>query len=228
MIASADNATHDSRFDGITPVLRADFGQSARFNVWDQQRLGEVLRAMRLDPQTKPAAKQWREIAFRENAPLLVFSTLSRLGDGYSFSMVCEQIANSPDSPVQSWEETENASGPTELFEAIRNVATRVRSKAGENATEISATNRLPQDITSSSWEALEDYQEAQTLSDQQRSDEAVPSLRRAVDLDPSSPWVLCGWQIFSTLKTTTKKALRCGGGLSNSPLRNTFPNMSG
>ena len=92
----------NSQFDGITPVLRADFGQSARFNVWDQRRFGEVLRAMRLDPQTKPNAKQWREMAFRENVPLLVFSTVSKLGDGYRFSIRCEVDRQlTPDTPVE-------------------------------------------------------------------------------------------------------------------------------
>ena len=185
MIAFADNATRETRFDGITSVLRADFGQSSRFNLWDQRRFGEVARAMRLDPSVKPEAKQWREIAFRENAPLLVFSTLSKLGDGYTFSIHCEQIASSPD-PVQSWDETENASGPLELFEAIHKVATRVRARAGENAAEISANNRLPQDITSSTWEAVELYSEAQKASAEQDLDEAASLLRRAVQLDPN------------------------------------------
>jgi len=184
MIAFTDNATHDRQFDGITSVLRADFGQSSRFNVWDERRFGGVLRSMRLDPHAKPDAKQWREIAFREKVPLLVFSTLSRLGGEYSFSIRCEQIS-SPDSPVHSWEDTQTASGPLELFEAIHRAATSVRKAAGENATEISANNRLPQDITSPSWEALELYSEAQALSHEQRSDQAVPLLRRAVQLDP-------------------------------------------
>jgi len=185
MIAFTDNATRNSRFDGITSVLRADFGQSSRFNLWNQQRFGDVARSMRLDPGVRPDAKQWREIAFREKTPLLVFSTLSNLGDGYIFSMRCEQIAGSPD-PVQSWEETENASGPLELFEAIHKVATRVRARAGENAAEISANNRLPQDITSSTWEAVELYSEAQQLSAEQHLDEAASLLRRAVQLDPN------------------------------------------
>ena len=183
MIAFADNATRESRFDGVTSVLRADFGQSSRFNLWNQQRFGEVTRAMRLDPSVRPDAKQWREIAFREKTPLLVFSTLSKLGDGYTFSIHCEQIAGSPD-PVQSWDETENASGPAQLFEAIHKVATRVRARAGENAAEISANNRLPQDITSSTWEAVELYSEAQKASAEQQLDEAASLLRRAVQLD--------------------------------------------
>jgi serine/threonine protein kinase/tetratricopeptide (TPR) repeat protein len=185
MIAFTDNATRDNQFDGITSVLRADFGQSSRFNLWNQQRFGDVARSMRLDPSVRPSPKQWREFAFREKTPLLVFSTLSKLGDGYIFSIRCEQIAGSPD-PVQSWEETENASGPLELFEAIHKVATRVRARAGENAVEISANNRLPQDITSSSWEALELYSDAQKLSAEQNSEEAASLLRRAVQLDPN------------------------------------------
>jgi tetratricopeptide (TPR) repeat protein len=184
MVALTDNATGEREFDGITAALRADFRQSSRFNLWDDQRFSEALRAMRLEPQTKPDAKQWRQIAFREKARLLVFSTLSRLSDGYSFSVQCEQIGSTPESPVQRWQDTETASGPAALFEAVHRAATAIRTLAGENATEISATNRLPQDITSTSWEALELYGEAQSLSDQQRSGEAVPLLRRATQLD--------------------------------------------
>lgn len=195
MVAATNNATQESQFDGITSVLLEDFGQSSRFNVWNSQRMGQVLTAMRLDPHTKPEGKQWREIAFRENVPLLVFSSLTRLGDGYSFSISCEQIAGSPDSPVQSWEVTETASGPIQLFEAVHRAANRVRTIAGENATEISAANLLPQDITSSSWEALEVYGEAQSLSDDQRADDAVLPLRRAVQLDPkfAMAWMRLG-----------------------------------
>jgi serine/threonine protein kinase len=185
MIAFADNATRDSQFDGLTSVLQADFGQSSRFNVWDQQRFGGVVRAMRLDPNLRPDEKQWREMAIREGVPLVVFSTLSKLGDGYTFSIRCDQIGSSPESAFQKWQDTETASGPLEVFEAVHRAATRVRLDVGENATEISANNRLPQEITSSSWDALKLFAEAQRLSDQQRSDDAVPLLRRAVQLDP-------------------------------------------
>jgi len=187
MVVSTDNATHESQFDGVTSVLRADFRQSSRFNVWDEGRTGEVLRGMRLDSHTKPDAKQWREIAFREHVPLLVFSTVSKLGDGYRFSIRCELIGKAtPETPVEVREDTETSLGPLGLFEAIHKAVTSVRAAAGESETERAANNRLPQDITSSSWEALELYEKAQALSDQQRSGEAVPLLRRAIDLDPN------------------------------------------
>jgi len=185
MVAFTDNATHEPQFDGTTTVLRETFGQSAHFNLWNESRLGEVLRGMRLDPQTRPSVQQWREMAFREHVPLLVFSTVSKLGDSYKFSIRCEVIGKeNPETPVDVREATQTALGPIGLFEAIHNAVTSVRIAAGEGDTERAANNRLPQDITSSNWEALELYQEAQALSDQQRSDEAVPLLRRAIDLD--------------------------------------------
>ena len=186
MVAFTDNATHESQFDGITPVLRADFGQSSHFNLWDESRFGEVLRGMRLDPRTNPSVAQWREMAFREHVPLLVFSTVNKLGDGYRFSIKCEVIGTSPETPVDAREVTEAALGPIALFEAIHNAVTSVRIAAGEGDSERAMNNRPPQDITSSSWEALEHYQEAQALSDQQRSDAAVPLLRRAIGFDPN------------------------------------------
>jgi tetratricopeptide (TPR) repeat protein len=186
MVAFTDNGTHEDQFDGITPVLRAEFGQSSHFNLWDQSHFAGVLRGMRLDPRTKPSVQQWREMAFRENVPLLVFSTLSKLGDSYRFSIRCEVIGNTtPETPLDAREVTQDASGPVGLFEAIHAAVTSVRTAAGEGDTERAATNRLPQDITSSNWEALKLYGDAQTLSDQQHSGDAVPLLRRAVQLDP-------------------------------------------
>jgi serine/threonine protein kinase/tetratricopeptide (TPR) repeat protein len=203
MVAFTDNATHEPQFDGITSVLRAEFGQSSHFNLWDERRSAEVLRGMRLDPQTKPNVQQWREMAFREHVPLLVFSTASKLGDGYRFSIKCEVIGTTPETPVDVREVTEAALGPIGLFEAIHNAVTSVRTAAGEGDTERATNDRLPQDITSSSWQALELYGDAQTLSDQQRSDDAVPLLRRAVQLD--SNFAMASMRLGDILDTQQK-----------------------
>ena len=186
MVAFTDNATREPHFDGVTSALRADFRQSSRFNLWDDQRMGEVLRAMRLDANTKPDVGQWREMAVREKVPLLVFSTVNKLGDTYMFSIRAEQMGDNPASPVAEWAVTETALGPAELFAALHKAADSVRAEAGENAAEISANNRLPQDITSSDWEALQLFGEARSLSAEKRPDEAISLLRRAIQRDPN------------------------------------------
>ncbi|MCU1338442.1 MAG: serine/threonine protein kinase [Bryobacterales bacterium] len=185
MIASTVNETGEGRFDGVTPLLRADLEQSSHFNVWNNQRLGDVLRQMRKDPQSNPTAKEWREVAFRESAPLLVFTTLGRLGDSYTVSIRCEQIGSSPEQPIDNWQHQESSSGPDGLFEAVHEATKWIRTKAGESEVELSANNRLPQNITSSKWDALELFQQAQSLIAAQQAPDAVPVLQRAVQLDP-------------------------------------------
>lgn len=184
MVASTINATGEPRFDGMTSLLRADLEQSSQFNVWDGQRLGAVLSSMRHDPQSKPEPKEWREIAFREKAPLLVFSTVTRLGDGYTLSIRGEEIGSAPQPPVQSWEQTFSTTGPDGLFEAAHKAATWIRSTAGEKAADLSANNRLPQDITTNSWEALQLYDRARSLSAARRATDAIPVFQRAIQID--------------------------------------------
>ncbi len=184
MVAAANNATGETRFDGITSALRADLAQSSDLNVWDNQRLGEALRLMRSDRASRPDAKKWREIALREHATFLVFSTLSPLGDGYALEVRAEEIGSAPE-PVESWDRTLHATGPNALFDAVHEVARWIRSTAGENAVDLSAYNRAPQDITTSSWEALQLFDEAQGLSAAGSDTEAIPVLERALQLDP-------------------------------------------
>jgi serine/threonine protein kinase/Flp pilus assembly protein TadD len=185
MVASTIDATGERRFDGVTSVLRADLEQSSRFNVWDNQRLGEVLRSMRGEAISEPTTKDWREIAVREKVDLLVFSTVSRVGDGYVLAISARQIGQAPDASLPSWDRNWQTTGADGLFDAEHEAAEWIRSKAGENSSSLSANNRVPQAITSSSWEALELYEDAQKLSMAGRSTEAVPLFQRAIQIDP-------------------------------------------
>src|SRR5262249_4012867 len=113
----------------------------------------------------KASTGELAEIAFRDRANFLVFSTISRVGAAYALSIHCELIGAAPDPPIRVWDQTFTANGPDGLFEAVHGAATWIRTTAGESTTEISEHNRLPQDITSSNWEALELFDEAQKMS---------------------------------------------------------------
>jgi serine/threonine protein kinase len=185
VLAPTINASGEQRFDGIGTALKASLEQSSRFTLWDSNRLNDVLRRMRRKPENELTAAGWREVAFRENSPFLVFSTLSRLGAGYAMTIHCEMIGAAPDPPVRAWDHTITASGPNGLFEAVHAAASWIRTTAGENDTELSSHNRLPQDITSSSWEALESFATAERLSRIESPAVVTPLFRRAVQLDP-------------------------------------------
>jgi len=186
LVATTVNATGEGRLDGMTSVLRASLEQSSKYNVWDaNQRLGTVLRTMRRSPESTPDTRDWREIAYREQVPLVVFSTVSPSGDGYVLTIHCEQTGKDPQVPVGSRDHMVRAAGPNGLFEAAREAVAWIRKTAGEEMSDIAAYNRLPQEITSSSWEALELFGRSQVLSASGRAAEAIPVLRRSVELDP-------------------------------------------
>ena len=184
MVASTVDATGQNKFDGITSVLRADLDQSSRFNVWDNQRLGEALRSMRRDMLSNPEPEDWRQIASRENADLLVFSTVSPLGDGYTLAIAVEQMGRGPVS-LRSSERSWQTTAADGLFDAEHEAAKWIRSKAGESDATLAANNRVPQSITSSSWDALELYQEAQKMSMAGRAADAILLFQRAIQIDP-------------------------------------------
>jgi serine/threonine protein kinase len=185
IVTPAVNATGEERFSPLTTALRASIGQSSRFNLWDDQRLNSVLRSMRREPGGVLTAKDWREIAFREGASFVVFSTLSRIGDGYSLTLHAEQIGAAPDPPMRTWDHTISVPSPNALFDGIHEASAWARTTAGETPNELSGQNHLPQDITSASWEALQLYEKGQHLSQGGSSDQAVPFFRRAIDRDP-------------------------------------------
>jgi serine/threonine protein kinase len=179
------NTTGEERFDGLTAVFRETLGQSSRFRLATIEHLDSVARSLRHDPQTPLTTKDWREVSFRDSAPFLVFSTLSRLGDEYAITLHCEQIGSSPDPPVNTWNKTFTASGSNELFDVIHSATAWIRSTAGENVKDLSARNRLPQDITTSNWEALELFERAEETARKGDPSSALPLLRRAIQLDP-------------------------------------------
>jgi serine/threonine protein kinase/tetratricopeptide (TPR) repeat protein len=193
LLAPTINASGEPRFDGIGTALKASLQQSSRFRLWDSGRLNDVLRRMRHKQENELTAADWREVAFRENSPFVVFSTLSRLGGGYVLTVHCETMGAAPDTPVRAWDHTVTAQGPNGLFEAVHATASWIRTTAGESETDVSSHNRLPQDITSSSWEALGSFAEAERLSRTESPAAVTPLFRRAVQLDPQFAMALMG-----------------------------------
>jgi serine/threonine protein kinase len=184
LVTPVENTTQESRFDGLTAALQASLKQSAHVNVWNSQRLGTVLQSMRLQPSATPTVVQWREVAFREQADALVFSTLSKVGAGYVLSVTSERLAANPTQPAYSQQRSFPASGPDGLFEALHQAGTWIREFCGEDSTDIAKHNRLPQDITTNNWQALELLNRARKQSSTGQNADAILALRRATELD--------------------------------------------
>ena len=186
MLIPIQNATRDQRLSSYSVLLRSQLEQSRYIRPWDPARLPTVLRRMRR-PETADSVLEpaiWREVALREGVPLLVMGSLSQLGDEYSLQMRIEKLGASPIAPAEHADRTFQASSAVGLGETSRDVANWIRSEAGELADSIAGDSRAPSAVTTSSWDALTLYQQAQDLGSRD-SARALLLLREAIRIDP-------------------------------------------
>lgn len=179
------NFTGESQLDGLTDVLRQQVGQSARLRLWDSNRISQVLLRMRRNPGSPLDTRTWREIAVREDVGLVVFSTLTRLGDEYVLGVQVQETGANPGQPEREWDHSEQAGTKASLFDAVRRTGLWVRTLAGESRRELRARDQAPQEVTTASWDALDLFHRAEASKAAGDSDKAVLLLQQAVAMDP-------------------------------------------
>lgn len=163
-LGSINNLTDDGRFAGVTELFRNQLAQSARVNVIDGRRVADVLLQMGMpdDEQVEPTAV--REAAWRLNAPLALYGTVTRVGSDYVLNVQAETRGSRPDSPNEKFLRSFSAADPAALMRAVRDASRWVREVAGESAESIASFDRLPADTTTPSWEALAYFARGQRL----------------------------------------------------------------
>ena len=203
-LAPVKNETTEKRLDGITEFLRASLSQSTQINLLDESRVGDTLERMAKaanTPMTDPLA---REVALRTGAVRVVFGTVSGAKGNYRLDIRLEQP--DPASPERSrgvwsqrfeWHapEQESATIPEAMSTALRNAAGWVRKSAGESSASIAKLDTPLESVTTSDWQALNDYGLAKQLDREGRKDEAADLLAEATRRDPgfSSAWAFLG-----------------------------------
>jgi tetratricopeptide (TPR) repeat protein/predicted Ser/Thr protein kinase len=185
LVAETVNATGDRQLDGLTTVLRSQLGQSSFVNLYELKRVSGVLTRMGLPANQPLTPETAREVAWRESVPAVVFSTVSRLGSEYALSVQLERTGARPQSPRKKLTRVFSARDKNLLPSAADEASHWIRENAGESAGEIAQRDRLPQDATTPSWEALAFFSEAEHLASAGRRDEAILQLKEAVRVDP-------------------------------------------
>jgi len=184
VLAEVENRTEDQQLNAVTDILRAQLGQSAYFNLMEPTRIGEVLERMVRRPGEPLKLETAREVAWRENVPLVISGSLAQLGSGYVLNLRVERIGDRP-TPKEARYQAFNARGKDKIFEAIHQGSNWVRRVAGEKAQDLAQRDRRVEETTTDSWEALDLYSRAERLRAQSRFDDAVLLLKEAVKIDP-------------------------------------------
>ena len=176
------NTTGDAVFDdALKQALAVDLEQSPFLNVLSDRKMGETLRLMGRQPNDRVTREVAQEICLRTGSKALLAGSISRLGSHY---MVGLQAVNCGTGDTLAKEQGE-ASSKEEVVKALANVASRLRTRLGESLASVQKFN-VPIEATTSSLEALRTFSMGVTIQREKGDAEAVPFLRRAIELDPN------------------------------------------
>jgi tetratricopeptide (TPR) repeat protein/predicted Ser/Thr protein kinase len=184
LLSEIANATGDAQLSAVGDVLRVQLAQSAHFNLLDSDRVKETLVRMTRPADQKMDLPVVREVALRSATPLVVYGTVSPLGTGYNLSLVIERIEGQPRTPATTESKLFEARNKVGMFDAIHQAATWIRQTAGEAGKDISANDTLPEEATTSNWEALDFFAKGERLLPLPTTADAVTMYKEAVRVD--------------------------------------------
>ena len=203
VLADFANTTGETVFDGTLKVAFAvALEQSPFLKAFPDERLRETLRLMGRKPDEPITRSVAREIAQREQLKALVAGSIAPLGRNYV--LVIEAV-NATSGDVMAREQVEVA-GKEQVLTALGGIAARLREKLGESLASIQKFDVSLPRATTSSLEALHAYALA---LDEGRMDlrlEAIPHLKRAIELDPDFAMALA--QLSGVYANTNQTAL--------------------
>ena len=177
VLADFNNATGDAVFDDtLRQGLEVQLEQSPFLSIVSHERLRHTLRLMKQAPDARLTSTIARDLCQRVGSKAYIAGSIASLGHDY---VVALQAVNciTGDSLAQ---EQVQAGGKEKVLGALSHAATDLRKKLGESLTTVLKFD-APIEATTSSLEALKSF----SVASKSEEAEAVPALKRAVELDP-------------------------------------------
>ncbi len=189
VLADFDNRTGDAVFDGmLRQGLLVELEQSPSLSLLPEHRVRRTLALMRLPPTARLTHDVSMDICQRTASALVVEGSIERVGSLYVLGL---QAANCDTGSLVDAEQAK-AQTKEQVLDALTSMAARFRLRVGEAAESLSLHNASLADATTASTDALKAYSTAWTLHATRSVTEAIPLLRRAVELDPKFAMAYC------------------------------------
>jgi tetratricopeptide (TPR) repeat protein len=183
LIADFVNTTGDADLDGTLKTgLAVQLEQSPFLLIFSDERVRETLRYMERSPDERVTKGIAREICQRQGIKALLAGTVSNLGRHYVISL---EAINAQSGDVIARQQTQ-ADNKEQVLGALGQAAAKLREKLGESLTSIQKFDAPIEQGTTSSLEALKAFSVGCELLLASKIREAIPSLKRAVELDPN------------------------------------------
>jgi eukaryotic-like serine/threonine-protein kinase len=183
VLADFTNTTGDPVFDGaLRQGLSAQLEQSPFLSLISEQRIAQTLSLMSQPKQTRLTPELTREICQRTASAATIEGSISSLGSQYVLGL---KAVNCRTGDVLSDEQV-TANGKEQVLEALGKAATKLRGKLGESLASVQKYDALPENVTTSSLEALQAYTLGnQTMDVANDYSASLPLFQRAISLDP-------------------------------------------
>jgi tetratricopeptide (TPR) repeat protein/predicted Ser/Thr protein kinase len=176
------NTTGEPVFDGALKVaLAVALEQSPFLQVFPDNRMRETLQLMQRPIDERITRSLGREIAQRERLKALVAGSIGRLGSTYVLAI---EVINAETGDVIARDQVE-VPVKERVLTALGASTSRLRERLGESLSSIRRFDAPLPRATTASLEALHAYSLALDEGRVVPRAEAVPHLRRALELDP-------------------------------------------
>jgi tetratricopeptide (TPR) repeat protein len=182
VLADFENTTGEPVFDGALKVaLAVALEQSPFVTAFPDERARDTLRLMRRSPDERITRAIAREIALRERLKALIAGSIARLGTNYVLAL---EAINAESGDVMAREQAEAAK--EDVLASLGTITARLRERLGESLASVERFDVPLARATTSSLDALHAYSLALYERREVPRLEAIPHLKRAIELDPS------------------------------------------
>jgi tetratricopeptide (TPR) repeat protein len=182
MLADFENMTGEPVFDGALKVaLAVALEQSPFMTVFPDDRARDTLRLMQRSPDARITRAIAREIAQREQLKALLAGSIAKLGSNYVLAL---EAINAETGDVMAREQVE--AQKDEVLASLGTMTSRLRNKLGESLASVQKFDVPLARATTPSLDALHAYSLALYEGREVPRLEAIPHLKRAIELDPT------------------------------------------
>ncbi|MGE5741894.1 MAG: protein kinase domain-containing protein, partial [Candidatus Aminicenantes bacterium RBG_16_66_30] len=183
MVADVENLSGDPVFDlALRTAIEAGLQQSPYVAVFDRAQINETLKIMRKDPATKIDETLGYDVCRFGGVRAFILPRILSAGEAYELTAtLVDPVKRRHVKTIRV-----TARGREEvLLKAIDALSDKLRSDLGETLSSISKAGRPVSQVTTSSWEALNDFSLGQARWQEMKFQEAAKFFELAIEADP-------------------------------------------
>ena len=182
LVGDFENSTGEAVFDeSLREALTIGLAQSPLLNLVSPEKAAEALHAQSLPSNTPMSRELAPKLCGHVGATAFLTGAIGKDGDGYLLKLRTFECASSKEISSAKSE----ARGKSDVVHALGEAAAKLRSQLGEHPDAVKKFNLPLERATSPSVDAIKSFAEGRRLSREKGALEAVPSLKKAVELDP-------------------------------------------